>query len=53
VNPWRVDGTYVTQHNFATLDVRGPRSDRTLVMTVRGVDGAALWSRELRARDLR
>ncbi len=52
-NPWRVEGTYVTQHNFATLDVRGPRSDRVLTMTVRGVDGAPLWSRELRARDLR
>ena len=52
-NPARVEGTYVRQHNFATLDVTGPRSDRVLTMTVRDVDGRTLWSRELRARDLR
>lgn len=52
-NPWRVDGTYVRQHNFATLDVQGPRGERVLVMTVRGVEGDVLWTRELRARDLR
>ncbi|MCU0626071.1 MAG: alkaline phosphatase family protein, partial [Gemmatimonadaceae bacterium] len=52
-NPWRVDGTYVREHNFATLDVTGPRSDRVLTMTVRGVDGTARWTRTLRARDLR
>ena len=52
-NTLRVPGTYVEQHNFALLDVSGPRPDRVLRISGRGVEGAELWGREIRAAELR
>lgn len=52
-NYLRVDGTYVNVHNFAILEITGPRKDRVLTMTVYDKDGNPLWSRTIAARELR
>lgn len=52
-NAWRVEGTYVAERNFATLDVRGPRTARELVITVRNADGQERWTRTIKASELR
>ena len=49
----RVEGTAVTERNFAVMEVTGPREDRTMTVTVFDREGRELWSRSLRARDLR
>ncbi|MDP2470921.1 MAG: alkaline phosphatase D family protein [Candidatus Palauibacterales bacterium] len=46
-------GTLFVQRNFATLDFSGPERDRVLNVTVWGSDGEELWSKEIRARELR
>lgn len=46
-------GTLFVQRNFATLDFSGPERDRVMRVTVWDVDGEELWSKEIRARDLR
>ena len=51
-SPTRVPGTLVTAHNFGTLSLSGPRTDRTLTMRTYGVDGALLWEHRVRAADL-
>ncbi|MCA0268186.1 MAG: alkaline phosphatase family protein [Bacteroidetes bacterium] len=51
-SPTRVPGTLVTAHNFGTLTLTGPRTDRTLTMRTYGVDGTMLWERSIRAADL-
>jgi alkaline phosphatase D len=52
-NHLRVPGTLYADHNFATLDFSGPRTDRVLTITVRATDGSEVWTREIRAQDLR
>ena len=39
--------------NFATLDFSGPREDRVLTITLRATDGSVVWTREIRANELR
>ncbi len=52
-NPLRVDGTLVAgEHNFGTLTVEGPRTDRTMTMRTHAADGRLLWEHAVRARDL-
>lgn len=48
-----VPGTLYADRNFATLDFSGPRQDRVLTITVRATDGSEVWSREIRASELR
>jgi alkaline phosphatase D len=52
-NAWRVRGTYVAERTFATLAVRGPRTARELVITVRNADGQERWTRTIKALALR
>lgn len=52
-NPWRVQGTWTTVRNFATLDVTGPRNDRVLTITVRDAKGALLWTHVIPHKQLR
>lgn len=52
-NTMRVEGTLVQAHNFATLDFSGPRTDRSLEIAVRDADGGVLWTRTIRAAELR
>lgn len=48
-----VPGSLYADRNFATLDFSGPREDRVLTITVRATDGGTVWTREIRASELR
>jgi alkaline phosphatase D len=52
-NPASVPGTLVTQRNFALLDFSGPRQDRVVRISIRDPAGTELWSRSIRAAELR
>ena len=52
-NHLRVPGTLYADRNFATLDFSGPSADRVMTITVRATDGSEVWTREIRAQDLR
>lgn len=52
-NPASVPGTLVTQRNFALLDFSGPRQDRVVKISVYDAAGTELWSRSIRATELR
>ncbi len=52
-SPIVVPGTLVYARNFATLDVAGPRTDRTLTIRVTDAGGGERWTHTIRARDLR
>ncbi|WP_207506500.1 alkaline phosphatase D family protein [Telluribacter humicola] len=45
--------TVVIQRNFATFDISGPLQGRILKVTVYDVKGQELWTRELRAAELK
>jgi alkaline phosphatase D len=49
-NTLRVEGTMVTERNFATIDVEGPRSARRLRIRVYRSDGTQLWERVIEAQ---
>jgi alkaline phosphatase D len=48
-----VPGTEYVGHNYATLEVSGPRTERKLVITCKDKSGKAVWSREITAKELR
>lgn len=48
-----VPGTLVRQRNYALLDVSGPRTDRAMKITLYDPDGSELWTRTIRASELR
>lgn len=48
-----VPGTYVNQRNFCTLDVSGPRGQRTITLRSQDTKGKELWNHTLREQDLR
>lgn len=52
-NPLRVPGTLVQERNFAMLKFSGPRDDRTLTISIYSVDGKELWTRSIKAEELR
>ncbi|MDX1390490.1 MAG: alkaline phosphatase D family protein, partial [Acidobacteriota bacterium] len=52
-NYLRVPGTLYAERNFATLDFSGPREDRVLTITIRATSGDVVWTREIRASELR
>ena len=45
--------TIVRERNFATFDVSGPRTDRSLLVVVRNSKGTELWRREFKANELK
>lgn len=49
----RVEGTQVDERNFAVMEVTGPREDRVMSITIHDRTGGELWSRSLRAAELR
>jgi alkaline phosphatase D len=53
LNPAGVPGTFVNRRNFAALDFSGPRTDRSMKITVFDANGAELWTRTIRASALR
>lgn len=52
-NAYRVEGTLVTEHNFGTLDIAGPRNDRVLTISIRDAGGNLKWTRAIAASELR
>ncbi|PEN12747.1 phosphodiesterase [Longibacter salinarum] len=53
-NDLRVNGTLVDQmRNYGILSFSGPRTDRTLTVTIYDTDGAEQWTRQIHARDLK
>lgn len=48
-----VEGTYVNQRNFCTLDAAGERGKRTLTLKSWDVRGKEIWSHTLREQELR
>lgn len=51
-NPAIVPGTFVNQRNFCTLDFKGPRTDRRIVIRSVATDGQQLWERELKLSEM-
>ncbi len=51
--PSYVDGTLVTDRNFATMSVSGPLTDRRLTVRVFDQKGAERWNRTIRATELK
>lgn len=52
-NAASVPGTLVRQRNFALLDFSGPRTDRSMKISVHDTAGTLLWTRVITARELR
>lgn len=52
-NAYRVPETIVTQHNFAILKFSGPLNDRAMTIAIYDKDGKELWTRVIKASELR
>lgn len=52
-NPLRVPGSLVQQNNFSRLSLRGPRTDRRLIMEHLDATGKVLWRHELALNSLK
>lgn len=52
-NPALVEGTMTTQRNYARLEAHGAEEDRKLTVTFKSSNGERIWSRTIRAADLR
>lgn len=48
-NLLRVPGTLVTQRNFGTMEISGPRKQRSLTMRIFDSNGTELWSETIQA----
>ncbi|MEL7270993.1 MAG: alkaline phosphatase D family protein [Bacteroidota bacterium] len=53
LNTNKLEETLVGQHNFGVLNVSGPRTSRVLKITIFDKDGVELWSKDIKAQDLR
>ncbi|MEM8762974.1 MAG: alkaline phosphatase D family protein [Bacteroidota bacterium] len=53
LNTNKMEETLVGQHNFGVLKVSGPRTSRVLKITIFDKDGAELWSKDIKAQDLK
>jgi len=52
-NPLQVEGTLVTERNYAHIKVFGTRKERALEINVYDSDGALQWTKVIEAGDLR
>ncbi len=52
-NSYRVDNTYYGENNFAMLEITGKRKERILKIIVFNADGKEVWTREIKASELR
>jgi alkaline phosphatase D len=48
-----VPGTLFIEHNFALLNIKGPRTDRVLTIRLMNDKGQEVWNREIKANDLK
>jgi alkaline phosphatase D len=49
-NTYRVDGTLVAVHNFASLNFSGPRKERVLEIKVFNADGKEAWAHKIKSQ---
>lgn len=49
-NEYRVDNTLVAEHNFATIQFSGPRTERVMEMKVFNKEGKELWSHQAKSQ---
>ncbi len=52
-NTAAVSGTLVAERNFAVIEVKGPRTDRTLTIRIHDVKGTEKWRRDIKASELK
>jgi alkaline phosphatase D len=52
-NPAGVTGSRITRRNYAVLEFSGPRTERSMRISLHGVNGTELWSRVIHASELR
>jgi alkaline phosphatase D len=48
-----VPGTLFIEHNFALLNIKGPRTDRVLTIRLMNDKGQEVWKREIKANELK
>lgn len=48
-----VEGTTVTKHNYGLLEISGARTNRVLKINVLDKDGKELWTKEIKASELK
>jgi alkaline phosphatase D len=52
-NPLLVPNTVVVAHNFALMEVTGPRTDRVLTIRVMDAEGKERWTQQIKATELK
>lgn len=52
-NTFRLPDTYYGEHNFAWLEVSGPRKERVLTIRLCSTDGKEIWKKEIKANELK
>ncbi|MEM7486061.1 MAG: alkaline phosphatase D family protein [Bacteroidota bacterium] len=53
LNSYKLEETVVGEHNFGILNVSGSRTDRVLNIKILDKDGKELWSKDIKAQDLK
>ncbi|PKB44314.1 alkaline phosphatase D [Cellulophaga sp. RHA19] len=53
LNVYKIDDTIVGEHNFGILNVKGPRKERELTISIFNKDGKELWSKKINEKDLK
>ena len=53
LNQFRLEETLFGKHNFGLLQVTGKHTDRVLKITILDKDGKEVWTRDIRANDLK
>ncbi|WKB81096.1 alkaline phosphatase D family protein [Cellulophaga lytica] len=53
LNAYKIDDTIVGQHNFGILNVKGPRKERELTISIFNKDGEELWTKKINEKDLK
>jgi alkaline phosphatase D len=53
INPVRVEGTVLVEHNYGRLSIDGPEENRVCTVEIFDASGKVVWTREIRANELR
>ncbi len=53
LNTFKLEETLVGENNFGILSVSGPRTDRVLSIKIFDTNGKELWSKDIKAQDLK
>jgi len=53
LNQYKLEETLFGEHNFGWLNVSGPRTKRELKITIFNKDGKEVWTKNIKAQDLR